>query len=227
MTSLASEETWAVIPVSNEAQTIGSVLARARAAGLRCLVVDDGSDDRSSEEATEAGADMVVRHPRNRGYAVALASGLLAAAAQPACRWAVSLDADGQLDPVDAMGLVREAEAAGVALAVGVRHKPARISERFAARILGALVGVRDPLCGLKAYRVDLLRAFPSACGRRVGMELAVRAVRSGYGLVQRNISSTPRSTARSRYGRGLIAELRIAGAALALVPVALIGVRP
>ncbi|MGH8759613.1 MAG: N-acetylneuraminate synthase family protein [Burkholderiales bacterium] len=224
---VGSEEIWAVIPVFNEARTIGAVLARARAAGLRCLVVDDGSDDCSSDAATAAGADVVVRHPRNRGYAAALASGLRAAASQPACRWAVSLDADGQLDPADAVSLVGEAEAAGAALAVGVRPAPARVSERFAARILGALVGVRDPLCGLKAYRVDLLQAFPSSCGRRVGMELAVRAIRSGHRLVQRKISSAPRSGEGSRYGRGLAAELRIAGAALALIPVALIGARP
>jgi glycosyltransferase involved in cell wall biosynthesis len=221
-----SEETWAVIPVFNEAETIGRVVAGAKAIGLRCVVVDDGSDDRSSEAATRAGADQVVRHSRNQGYAEALASGLRAAASQPACRWVVSLDADGQLDPADAMSLVREAETVGAALAVGVRPAPARVSERFAARILGALVGVRDPLCGLKAYRIDLLRAFPSSYGRRVGMELAVRAIRSGYSMVQRCVSTVPRPTQRSRYGGGVAAELRIAGAALALVPVALMGAR-
>ena len=226
MTSPAPEEAWAVIPVFNEAETVGRVLSRARAAGLRCLVVDDGSSDSSAEAATRAGADVVVRHGINRGYATALGSGLRAAASQPGCRWAVTLDADGQLDPVEALNLVREADTAGAALAVGVRGQPARISERFAAGLLGWLVGMRDPLCGLKAYRVDLIRMFPDACGRRVGMELAVRAVRGGYRLVQQHISTAPRSTRGSRYGRGLAAELRIVGAALALVPVALRGVR-
>lgn len=211
-----------MIPVFNEAETVGGVLARARAAGLRCLVVDDGSSDHSAEVAAQAGADVVVRHPTNLGYAAALGSGLRAAAAQPGCRWAVSLDSDGQLDPVEAVNLVREGEAAGAALAVGVRPRPARISERFAAALLGMLVGVRDPLCGLKAYRVDLLEAYPNACGRRVGMELAVRAVRARYGVVQRRVSTESRPTRVSRYGRGVVAELRITGAALALVPLAL-----
>src|SRR5207245_2828921 len=139
------------------------------------------------------GADIVVRHPRNLGYAQALASGMRTAAAESACRWVVSLDADGQLDPADAVKLVQEAEKAGAALGIGVRPAPARASERFAAQVLGALVGVHDPLCGLKAYRVDLLRAFPSSYGRRVGMELAVRAVRSGYAMVQRPVVTAPR----------------------------------
>src|SRR3972149_5953575 len=86
MISLAPEETWAVIPVFNEAETVGQVLARAHAAGLRCLVVDDGSSDRSSEAARRAGAEVVVRHPENQGYDVALASGLRAAAPPPGPR---------------------------------------------------------------------------------------------------------------------------------------------
>ena len=224
MTSSVPEEIWAVIPVFNEAETVGSVLARARALNLRCLVVDDGSSDRSGEAARSAGADVVVRHPNNRGYGAALGTGLRAVASQPGCRWVVSLDADGQLDPGEAVRLVREAEAAGAALALGVRGQPARIAERFAAGLLRRLFGVRDPLCGLKAYRVDLLKRYPKACGRRVGMELAVCAIRGGFGLIQQDVSAAPRSSYNSRYGEGLVAELRIAGAALALAPLALLG---
>jgi len=36
---------WAVIPVYNEAATVGTVVDRARAAGFLALVVDDGSSD--------------------------------------------------------------------------------------------------------------------------------------------------------------------------------------
>jgi glycosyltransferase involved in cell wall biosynthesis len=224
MTSSVPEEIWAVIPVFNEAETVGGVLDRARALNLRCLVVDDGSSDRSGEAARSAGADVIVRHPDNRGYAAALGTGLRAAASQPGCRWVVTLDADGQLDPGEAVRLVSEAEAAGASLALGVRGEPARISERFAGGLLRALFGVLDPLCGLKAYRVDLLKRYPEACGRRVGMELAVCAIRGGFGVVQRDVSAAPRSSHNSRYGEGLAAELRIAGAALALVPLALVG---
>lgn len=224
MISPVPKGTWTVIPVFNEADTVGSVLARVHELDLHSLVVDDGSSDSSAEAARSAGANVVVRHKINRGYAAALGTGLRAAASQQGCQWVVSLDADGQLEPLEGVNLVCEAEAAGVAIALGVRRQPARISERFAAGILGPLIGVRDPLCGLKAYRVDLLKAYPRACGRRVGMELAVCAIRGGYGVVQRDISTMPRSTRDSRYGRGVVAELRIAGAAVALVPLALFG---
>ena len=210
-----------MIPAFNEAETLDRVVVGAKAAGLRCMVVDDGSTDHSVQTAEAAGADVVVRHPANRGYEAALGTGLRAAGARPGCRWTVSLDADGQLDPVEALHLVHDAEAAGAAIAVGIRPQPARFSEWIASRLLYALVGIRDPLCGLKAYRVDVVRKFPDSCGRRVGMELAVRAVRGGYALAQANVSMEPRPKHGSRYGRGLAAEVRIVGAAMALVPMA------
>ena len=138
----------------------------------------------------------------------------------------VSLDADGQLNPAEAVTLIRKAEEEGAALAIGVRTKPARISEGFAAWLLGRLVGIRDPLCGLKVYRADLVKEYSRACGRRVGMELAVRIIRAGHRWVQQTVSTKP-SERGSRYGKGLAAELNIAGAALALVPVALFDQKP
>ncbi|GAB6100994.1 hypothetical protein JCM16138_02170 [Thermococcus atlanticus] len=53
-------KTLIVIPAYNEELTIGSVVALARKYG-DVLVVDDGSGDRTSEIAREAGA-IVIRH---------------------------------------------------------------------------------------------------------------------------------------------------------------------
>jgi glycosyltransferase involved in cell wall biosynthesis len=226
MTLPQSESAWAVIPVFNEGATIDAVVAGAHRAGLQCVVVDDGSTDGSGDSAARAGAAVVLRHPRNQGYAAALASGLRAAASQPGCRWVISLDADGQLNPAEAVMLVRKTEDEKAALAIGVRTRPARISEGFAAWLLGRLLGIRDPLCGLKVYRADLVRQYSGACGRRVGMELAVRIIRAGHRWVQEAVSTKP-SERGSRYGKGLAAELNIAGAALALVPIALFDHKP
>jgi glycosyltransferase involved in cell wall biosynthesis len=217
---------WVVVPAFNESQTLGAVIDRVHAAGLRCLVVDDGSIDRTANVARERGADVVVSHAHNQGYSAALRSGLHAAAAQPGCRWVGSVDGDGQLDPFEAAKLADEAEAAGVGVAVGIRPMHPRRSEKFAAWMTSRLFGVTDPLCGLKVYRVDVIRDFADACGRRVGMELAIRAAREGRGLLQKRVSTTPSVREGSRYGRGWKAEIRILTAALMLAPMALRGVR-
>jgi glycosyltransferase involved in cell wall biosynthesis len=225
-TSLAPEGTWAVIPAFNEAASLPAVIARAHAAGLRCVIVDDGSHDGTADSATRSGADLVVTHATNRGYAGALATGLRAAADQADCRWVVTLDADGQLDPSEAAAIVNESEAAGADVGIGIRPQHARSAERFAARVTSRLFGVLDPLCGLKAYRPRIIRRFSRACGRRVGMELAVRAAASGARIVQRPVSIRPSGRTGSRYGHGLWSEIRIVAATLTLVPAALPGAR-
>src|SRR2546430_5689386 len=61
-----------VVPVFNEAETIGEVVAAARA-HAPVLVVDDGSDDGSAAAARAAGAE-VLRHPRRLGKGQAIRS---------------------------------------------------------------------------------------------------------------------------------------------------------
>ena len=66
-----------VVPVFNEAETVGSVVDAARAYGP-VLVVDDGSRDGSAEIAARAGAE-VIRHPQRRGKGAAIRTGIAAA----------------------------------------------------------------------------------------------------------------------------------------------------
>ncbi len=64
-----------VIPCLNEQEPIGGVVREVLAQGVdEVIVVDNGSTDRTAEEAAAAGA-RVVREPR-RGYGRACAAGL-------------------------------------------------------------------------------------------------------------------------------------------------------
>jgi len=74
------------IPCFNEAQDLPATLASIPRAinGIdivEILVIDDGSDDRTSEVARTWGVHHIVRHRRNRGLAAAFRSGLKAALA--------------------------------------------------------------------------------------------------------------------------------------------------
>src|SRR5688572_24744585 len=84
----------AVIPALNAAKTLGPVIAASREHVEEILVVDDGSQDGTSDAAGAAGVN-VVRHQKNRGKGAALKTGF---------RWCLergydavlTLDADGQ-----------------------------------------------------------------------------------------------------------------------------------
>jgi len=87
-----------VVPVFDEAATIGRVVRAARAHGA-VLVVDDGSRDASAAIARASGAE-VVRHPRRLGKGQAIRTGVAAARSRGASV-VVTLDGDGQHDPGD------------------------------------------------------------------------------------------------------------------------------
>jgi glycosyltransferase involved in cell wall biosynthesis len=92
-----------IIPALNEAASIGLVLNRLPS-GLfsQVIVVDNGSDDGTSEVARAAGAE-VVREPR-RGYGQACLAGLAHLA--PQVHAVAFMDADLSDDPADLEQLV-------------------------------------------------------------------------------------------------------------------------
>ncbi|WP_455278434.1 glycosyltransferase family 2 protein [[Eubacterium] cellulosolvens] len=86
-----------VIPAHNEESTISSVVRNARTICNIVIVVDDGSTDRTVEEAKKAKA-KVVSHTIRLGVGAALSTGLRAAINYGA-EIIVTLDADEQHDP--------------------------------------------------------------------------------------------------------------------------------
>jgi glycosyltransferase involved in cell wall biosynthesis len=195
-----------VIPALNEASTIGHVV---RAAGRHGVpwVVDDGSRDTTAQVARDAGA-CVVSHARNQGYDQALNSGFAAAYAT-GCVAFVTLDADGQHDP-ELLPHVLLLLEDGADVVIGVRSRYARLAEHIFACVTRLRYGIRDPLCGFKAYRASVY----AACGHfdsygSIGTELTLFAAAHGLRLEQvpfevRNRADTP------RFGRVWRANMRI-----------------
>ncbi|MDP2645987.1 MAG: glycosyltransferase family 2 protein [Desulfobacterales bacterium] len=87
-----------IIPAFNEEKTVGRVIAGIKAStDADLVVIDDGSQDRTAEISTNAGA-YVIRHPFNMGYGAALQTGYKYAL-QENYDALVQMDADGQHDP--------------------------------------------------------------------------------------------------------------------------------
>ena len=119
----------AVIPVYNHAGTLSEVVRRTVALGLSVFVVDDGSDDLSPSVVSQicdhspGGSAKVrlLRHEVNSGKGAALTTGLKAAA-DHGFIWAVTLDADGQHAPEEAVGLAHAIPAGTRPIVVGHRQ---------------------------------------------------------------------------------------------------------
>src|SRR5438128_2477793 len=173
--SLRGMSALIVVPVFNEAETVGSVVAAARAYAP-VLVVDDGSRDESAEIARRAGAEVIC-HPRRRGKGAAIRTGITAARERGASA-VVTLDGDGQHSPSDLGLLLDAARARRRTIVVGGRLDEAAAlpPDRLnAIRVAGFFV---NWACGLKlhdtqsGFRVYPIELFDDIRLRRGGFVL-------------------------------------------------------
>lgn len=195
-----------VIPALNEAKTIGTVVASVDSYGV-AIVVDDGSSDGTGAEAEAAGA-VVVRHEENRGYDQALNTGF-ARAATAGCGWVITMDADGQHDPTVLYAFIQALES-GADVVVGTRDRRQRLGEHIFSWVAAMKWGIRDPLCGMKGYRIEVYKElghFDSYDS--IGTELALYAAKMRKRILEVQVRTRARADV-PRFGRRYSANLRI-----------------
>lgn len=197
-----------IIPALNEEETIADVVRNVpREIASEIIVVDNGSDDRTAEQAREAGA-RVVAEPR-RGYGRACAAGV--SALGPDCEIVVFLDGDGsdcpELMPCLVEPIIRER----YDVVIGSRTRGEReagslnFQQVFAGRIAGLLVqllygvGYTD-MCPFRAIRHDALAGL----GMREetygwNLEMQMRAARAGLRVLEVPVNHRRRAGGKSK----------------------------
>ena len=174
----------AVIPVYNHGDAIGGVVERVRAHGLRCVLVDDGSDAACAAvlDGLARSPDVtLVRLPVNQGKGGAMMTGLRAAAA---AGWthALQIDADGQHDTGDIpVFLARAAAAPGAVICGAPVYDDSIPAVRFYGRYAAHLwmwistlsFAIRDSMCGFRVYPLaSVVALFDSVrLGRRMDFD--------------------------------------------------------
>lgn len=160
------------VPCLNEAATIGQVVRSIPRnlpdiGRVTVLVIDDGSSDDTSAQASAAGAE-VIRHPRNLGVGAAFQTAIQAALDRR-CDVLVNIDGDGQFQAADIGALVAVIVAGEADFVTGSRfsgtepieHMSAvkRIGNRLMSRLISTLCGTSftDVSCGFRAYSREAL----------------------------------------------------------------------
>ncbi len=178
----------ALIPAWNEGERIARVI-HALPEGMPVLVVDDGSTDQTVDIALSAGAE-VVKHDANKGKGVALTTGFT---------WAIerdipsvlTLDADGQHDPQEAVKFIDAFNLGGEDLIIGRRSLhaipfPRNLANRFSSWLLTRILEepIFDNQSGYRMHSQRLLRALEM---RRTGFEFEVdvilQTLQKGYSI--------------------------------------------
>jgi glycosyltransferase involved in cell wall biosynthesis len=151
-----------VIPCFNEGKTIASIVAAVRMTIPNVIVVDDGSSDKTSENAKAAGAE-IIRFSQSKGKGAALISGWNLAK-ERGYEFALAMDGDGQHSPDDILKFLRCAETTGADLIVGNRMPDAlqmpilrRFVNRWMSKKISMLAGMHfpDSQCGFRLMKLD------------------------------------------------------------------------
>jgi glycosyltransferase involved in cell wall biosynthesis len=206
--------TTLIIPALNEAEVIGTVLARVPGDTLdEVLVVDNGSTDGTADVARGAGA-RVITEPR-RGYGAACWAGV--SALDPMTQIAVFLDGDGSQRPEElpcvlAPILTGEADLVlGVRQLAGQHPAHAALGTRLVAAFISWRYGRRIADIGpFRAIRVELLHRLGMR-DRAFGwpVEMVVKAAALDARIAEVPVSHAARLRGSSKVSGTLIGSLR------------------
>lgn len=202
----------AILPAHNEEGVIAGVVQRTAAALLdsrvpepEIVVVDDGSTDRTAElvasVSTPGVATRVVSHQVNRGYGAALRTGFESATGD--ALWL--MDSDGQFDPAELTRLLDEYRPGRLVCGYRIQRRDnavRRLNSAAFFTLVHAAVGptVRDVNCGFKLFPAAVGNGL-RADGALISTELVVRAIRSGYEVVEVGVQHYPRTRGQASGG--------------------------
>jgi dolichol-phosphate mannosyltransferase len=215
-----------VVPTYDEVQNLASVVARLLAAvpAAHVLVVDDASPDGTgalADRLAEQDARVCVLHRAGKtGLGAAYVAGF---------RWAqerdydvvVEMDADGSHAPEQLPSLLSALESADLVLGSRwveggrilnwprSRELLSRGGNAYVRLVLG--LPLRDATGGFRAYRREVLDALPlgevASHGYCFQVDLAWRATRAGYRVVEVPITFVERVRGESKMNRAIVAE--------------------
>lgn len=200
-----------IVPAWNEQDSVGDTVREIRSTNPSAdvLVVDDGSGDRTSKVAAEAGA-MVVRLPFNLGVGGAMRTGYRHALR---CGYgvAVQIDADGQHDPRYLEQLIAELDTVDICIGSRFAHPddpykvrgPRRWAMYLLAAVLSRLAGTNltDVTSGFRVCNRRAMTVFAQHYpAEYLGdtVESLVIATRVGCKIGQLPVNMRPRAAGQA-----------------------------
>jgi glycosyltransferase involved in cell wall biosynthesis len=192
----------AIIPAYREEKHVGDIVRRTRQRIDHVLVVDDGSNDKTAQQARDAGAEVIV-HSQNRGKGEAIKAGLR--------HWldrqithVIVLDADGQHLPEEIDRFIAAAAStAGPSFFLGNRMNNLtgmpfirRVVNRYMSKQISGFCGqkIPDTQCGFRMLDRQLIPELLGGANRfDYETEMLIIASRKGY-----RIESVPITTVYS-----------------------------
>lgn len=189
-----------LIPCYSEEKHIREVATRARQQVDTVLVIDDGSFDRTSEEARLAGVE-VVRHEVNQGKGAAIKTGLRLLTQRRDLVYILILDGDGQHLPEEIAHFLEEANTSHASMIVGnrmgdLREMPLvrRATNLTMSWLISQACGqhIPDTQCGFRMFHRELALGFLECPSTKYDFEteMLVLASRRGCRIAAASVTT-------------------------------------
>jgi glycosyltransferase involved in cell wall biosynthesis len=187
-----------IIPVFNHGRQIEEVIEKALPLRRPIWVVDDGSTDSTPQILASFPSITVIRHRENMGKGAALLSGFNEAS--KFTDWAVTIDADGQHDPVEIPSLIQAIPVDQKVLVIGKRagmedeNVPwtSLWGRKFSNFWVWASCGkwVADSQSGFRVYPIPEIRRLRSYSLRyQFEVEILVLSIWNGIPIIEVPVS--------------------------------------
>lgn len=187
-----------LIPAYFEENHIGPVAKRACEQLDTVLVIDDGSTDRTSDEARKNGAE-VIRHEVNQGKGAAVKTGFRELVAR-GFEYVLILDGDGQHRPEEIPEFLREANVSHAGFIVGNRMSDVRtmpfvrkMTNRYMSWRISKVCGqwIPDTQCGFRMIRRDVVpHLFCETSNFDYETEMLLIAAQKGFRILAVPVST-------------------------------------
>jgi len=185
------------IPAFNEEHVIDKVIKNCQKYADQVVVCDDGSDDKTSEVADAAGAN-VIKHDRNFGKGEALQS-LFKFARHSNFETVVTIDGDGQFLPEEIPKLVKRIESGESDIVIGYRFDDSEEMpnyRKFGNKMLDKMtnmvaeLSVRDTQSGFRAYSKNIINLLDfKKKGFGADAEILVSAAKNGARISEEKVT--------------------------------------
>jgi len=206
-----------VIPAFNEAKTITEAVNSLKQYAQEVMVVDDGSSDETGLRALKAGAS-VISHKKRLGYDKAIEDGFKEAIKQGA-DIVVTFDADGQHEAGDVSKLTKPIIEGKAEMVIGQRPHFTHFFEKIFSLYTKLAYNIKDPLCGLKAYRKEIYESIGYFDRiNSIGTQLMIEALHKGFRAQFIPVNINPRHESSRFYYRKILANYKVLRAMIKII---------
>lgn len=187
-----------VIPAHNEAQTIGPLVGAVRVLGYDCIVIDDGSVDKTYAVAAQAGA-VVLKTAAKSGKGTALKVGF-DHVRKSGYEALIAMDGDGQHSPSDIAAFVACYQNTNADIISGDRMQNAKgmplvrlLTNRFMSWLISIFChqNIPDTQCGFRLIKTKVLEAIKlESTDFEIETEVLIKASKKGFKIASVGIQT-------------------------------------